>query len=240
MVHQKTTISAVVLGTFLFLGLSSLGYLVSDAAIDIKSLERSVTVKGLAEREMPADIAIWPIAFQVANNDLEGLYKLIQGNNQIIVAFLEKYSIESSDINTTPPSVIDLHAQNYGNKEHIKFRYTGLSTITVYSKHVDKVRKAMSGIIELGKNGIALTAQNYQNKTQFLFSGLSDLKPIMIEEATKNARTVAEKFASDSSSVLGKIKTAQQGQFSINDRDGTTPHIKKIRVVSTIEYYLSD
>jgi len=98
----------------------------------------------------------------------------------------------------------------------------------------------MSGVIELGKKGIVLTAQNYNNKTQFVFSGLSDIKPDMIEEATKNARAVANKFASDSDSILGKIKTAKQGQFSIKDRDATTPHIKKVRVVSTIEYYLSD
>jgi hypothetical protein len=98
----------------------------------------------------------------------------------------------------------------------------------------------MSGVIELGKKGIVLTAQDYQNKTQFVYSGLSNIKPEMIEEATKNARAVARKFASDSESQLGKIKTAKQGQFSINDRDATTPHIKKIRVVSTIEYYLSD
>ena len=237
---QQSTGSAIALGTLLFLGLGSLGYLVSEAAISIKSLERTVTVKGLSEREVTADIAIWPISSQVASNSLEELYKLIQNNNTIIVEYLEKYKITQSDITITPPSVVDLYAQNYGNKDHIKFRYTGTSTITIYSKQIDNVRDAMSGVIELGKKGIVLTAQNYNNKTQFVFSGLSSIKPDMIEEATKNARAVANKFASDSDSILGKIKTAKQGQFSINNRDATTPHIKKVRVVSTIEYYLSD
>ncbi len=237
---QQTTKSAIALGIFLFLGLTSLGYLVSTAATQIKSLERTVTVKGLAEREMPADIAIWPISFQVATNNLENLYQLIQNNNQIIVDYLKAYGITSTDISIPAPTVTDLLAQNYGNNERIKFRYTASSTLTIYSKYVDKVRKAMSGAIELGKKGIVLSAQNYGNSTEFVFSGLSNIKPGMIEEATKNARAVAEKFASDSDSTLGKIKTARQGQFSINDRDATTPHIKKIRVVSTIVYYLSD
>ncbi len=237
---QQSTKSAFTLGFLLFLGLGSLGYLVSEAAISIKSLERTVTVKGLSEREMAADIAIWPISSQVAGNSLEDLYKLIQNNNTTIIEYLDKYKITQSDITITPPSIVDIHAQNYGNKQHIKFRYTGTSTITIYSKHIDHVREAMSGVIELGKKGIVLTAQNYNNKTQFTFSGLSDIKPSMIEEATKNARAVANKFASDSDSTLGKIKTARQGQFSIKDRDATTPHIKKVRVVSTIEYYLSD
>ena len=74
----------------------------------------------------------------------------------------------------------------------------------------------------------------------FIFSKLNDLKPEMIEEATKNARAVAEKFAEDSKSRLGKIKSASQGQFSVEDRDSSTPHIKQVRVVSTVEYYLSD
>ena len=87
---------------------------------------------------------------------------------------------------------------------------------------------------------MAVTGQNYQAQPQFLFTGLNQIKPAMIEEATRNAREVAEKFAQDSSSKLGKIRTARQGQFSINDRDSTTAHIKKVRVVSTVEYYLAD
>ena len=76
--------------------------------------------------------------------------------------------------------------------------------------------------------------------TQFLFNGLNNIKPAMIEEATRNAREVAEKFAHDSGSKLGKIKRASQGQFSIDDRDSNTPYIKKVRIVSTVEYYLVD
>jgi hypothetical protein len=98
----------------------------------------------------------------------------------------------------------------------------------------------MSSLSELGKNGIVFSGEDYQAKTEYLFTKLNDVKPEMIEEATRNAREVASKFASDSNSSLGKIKKASQGQFSIEDRDKNNPHIKKVRVVSTVEYYLSD
>jgi hypothetical protein len=98
----------------------------------------------------------------------------------------------------------------------------------------------MGKLVELGKQGIAISGENYESKTVFLFTKLNDIKPVMIEEATKNARTVAEKFAQDSKSKLGRIRSASQGQFSIDDRDSNTPFIKKVRVVSTIQYYLSD
>lgn len=98
----------------------------------------------------------------------------------------------------------------------------------------------MSSLSDLGKEGIVFTGGNYQSQTEYIFTRLNEIKPEMIEEATRQAREVAQKFAADSQSTLGKIKKASQGQFSINDRDKNNPHIKKIRVVSTVEYYLSD
>jgi hypothetical protein len=138
------------------------------------------------------------------------------------------------------PSITDRQAQGYVSSQPSEFRYYGSSIVTVYSTQVDAVRRAMTQIVDLGKQGVAVTGQEYGAQTEFLFTGLNDIKPEMIEEATKNGREVAEKFAADSQSRLGKIRTAQQGQFSINDRDSTTPYIKKVRVVSTITYYLSD
>ena len=98
----------------------------------------------------------------------------------------------------------------------------------------------MGSLSELGKKGIAFSNTNYQSQTEYIFSRLNEVKPEMIEEATRKAREVAEKFASDSQSTLGKIKRASQGQFSISARDKNNPQIKKVRVVSTVEYYLSD
>ena len=98
----------------------------------------------------------------------------------------------------------------------------------------------MTRLVELGKQGLAIAGADYEARTQFLFTRLNDIKPDMIEAATRNAREVATRFAQDSDSRLGKIRRASQGQFSIDDRDSNTPHIKKVRVVSTVEYYLSD
>lgn len=98
----------------------------------------------------------------------------------------------------------------------------------------------MDKLVDLGKKGIVIAAQNYDSRTEYIFTGLNNIKPEMVEEATILAREVAEKFAKDSNSKLGKIKKARQGQFSIQNRDSNTPYIKKVRVVSTLEYYLSD
>jgi hypothetical protein len=238
--NNKNIISAFILGLFLCLGLVALGYQVSKGIIYFKSLERTVTVKGLSEREVPANIAIWPITFKEAGNDLNQLYSSIQKKNEIVLKFLENAGIEREEISVSPPGILDKQAEGYGGSENIKFRYSANSTISVYTENVETVRNAMSKLVDLGKWDIALSRQNYQGQSEFIYTKLNEIKPEMIEEATKNAREVAEKFARDSNSKLGKIKKARQGQFSINNRDKSTPYIKKIRVVSTIEYYLSD
>ncbi len=120
-----------------------------------------------------------------------------------------------------------------------EFRYTASQTVTVYSANVELVRKVMGMLSELGKQGIVFTG-GYQSQAEYLFTRLNEVKPVMIEQATRKAREVAQKFAEDSDSQLGKIRRASQGQCSIGDRDRNNPHIKKVRVVSTVEYYLSD
>ena len=236
---QNNLLSALVLGLLLAGGLVMFARIGGEAALGIKHLERTVTVKGLSEREVPADLAIWYITFEIATNELPEFYQQLQDRNRIIIDYLSQYSIQREEINLNTPVVNDMFAKNYSNN-NIKFRYTGSATVTVYSRQIDKVREAMTNIVELGQQGVVLSAGDYRSQNQFLFSGLNDIKPAMIEEATRNAREAAGKFAADSDSKLGKIKTARQGQFSITDRDATTPHIKKVRVVSTVEYYLSD
>jgi uncharacterized protein len=139
-----------------------------------------------------------------------------------------------------PPGIVDKQAQGYSGTDRIKFRYSANSTITVYTEEVPRVRQAMQRLVNLGKEGIAFAGRGYQTQTEFLFTQLNRIKPDMIQEATQNAREVALKFAKDSQSRLGKIKQARQGQFSITNRDSNTPTIKKVRVVSTITYYLSE
>lgn len=239
--RQHTLIPmAGILGLSLVIGFGILGFFFQQTAIKFKEYERIVTVKGLSEREVMADTVIWPIQFTLADNDLPTLFTTLDQQSQQVITFLAKQGIEEETISFSSPAVIDKKAQQYGSDAQVEYRYLATQTLTVYSSHVDRVRQAISQIGQLGKQGIVFNQDSYSNRVEYFFSRLNDIKPDMIEEATKQAREVALKFAKDSQSQLGKIKRASQGQFSITDRDNNTPYIKKIRVVSTVEYYLSD
>jgi hypothetical protein len=225
----------------LALGMVAAAWLLADGLVRFKEFERSVEVKGLAEREVPADTAIWPIAFSEAGSDLPALYQTLQDKNAVIIDFLKAQGFKPEEITVSAPSINDRQAQDYGSADLAnRVRYTGKSVITVYTRQVDAVRRAMPELVVLGGKGIALNTGDYENRPRFVFTGLNALKPAMIEEATRNARQAAEKFAKDSDSTLGKIKRASQGQFSIEDRDPSTAHLKKVRVVSTVDYFLAD
>jgi len=232
--------SACILGLAIVLGLTSLGYLLGNAAIRFKEYERTVTVKGLSERELPADIVIWPIVFTEVGNDPGELYTAVESGKQQIQDFLISKGIAPAEISYSLPSITDKSVQQYGNGVPAEFRYSAVQTVTVYSANVEQIRLAMGQLAALGKRGIVFRGDDYQNQIEYLFTGLNQVKPEMIAEATAKAREVALKFAQDSDSQLGKIKRASQGQFSISPRDKNNPQLKNIRVVSTVEYYLSD
>ena len=237
--QESNRTAALILGVSIFLGLLALGYQLGDAVLRFKAYERSVTVKGLSEREVDADIVIWPIQFTAAGNDLSGLYSAIEASTGRIRDFLEANGFAAEEITVAAPVITDKSAQQYGDNK-AEFRYAAVQTVTVYSNRIANARALMTRLSELGKQGIVFSGAGYQARTDYLFTRLNEVKPAMIEEATRQAREVAEKFAADSQSTLGKIKRASQGQFSISDRDQNNPHIKKVRVVSTVEYYLSD
>lgn len=231
--------SALILGAFICIGMIAMGLIVGSSVIRFKEYERVVTAKGLAEREVPADIAVWPIRFATANNNLTDLYSTMETNTKQILSYLQASGFSTSEITTAAPVVMDKYAQDYGS-QNVNLRYSAQQVITVYSNNIDAVRASQVNLAELGKKGIAFGGNDYNQKTQFLFTKLNEIKPAMIEEATRNARSVAEQFASDSKSRIGKLKSANQGQFTIEDRDSNTPYLKKVRVVSTVDYYLSD
>lgn len=218
-------------------GVILLGVMIKSGINDFKDKDRVVSVKGLAEMEVPADKVIWPLVYKDLGNDPALLYTNMEKKNAVIVKFLEDNGIGKDEIDIVPAEVIDMQAERYGNRD-VPYRYNATSIITVTSKNVDKVRKLMSEQAELLKQGIAITGGDYRYNVTYEFTGLNDIKPQMIEEATKNARAAAEKFAKDSDSSLGKIRNASQGQFSISDRDANTPYIKSVRVVTTVNYYL--
>ena len=167
------------------------------------------------------------------------MYEEIDRKNAQIIDFLKKNGIEDSEISIAPPTMNDRNANQYSENKS-PYRYNATPVITVSSDKVDLVRSCINRQIELLKLGIMMESEQYYGSKQVIYgyNALNEIKPEMIEEATKNARAAAEKFAKDSKSRIGKIKYANQGVFSVTDRDSNTPHIKIVRVVTSVEYYL--
>lgn len=233
---DSSVMAALLVAVGIFLG----GMAIRSGITTFKEKDRKVSVRGLAEKEMKADKVTWPLTYKEIGNDPAEMYSRLEKKNNAIIAFLKKGGLIDEEISVNPPKIMDRQADNYGN-ETLNYRYKAVSVITVTSKKVDLVRSLLNRQSELMKMDIPIVSEEYGNTSAtYEFTGLNTIKPEMVEEATKNARTTAEKFAQDSGSKLGKIATAYQGQFSIENRDENTPYIKKIRVVNTVEYYLED
>ena len=223
----------------LALAIIGLGAFLYNAIIDVKDRDRVVNVRGFAEREVNADYVIWPIVFKEAGNNLVSLYETVQSKTETLEKFLLENGIAKEDISKASPDITDTDSELYNSTKH-PYRYLVAMVVTVATKDVDKVRELMGKYGELLKQGIAISESDYRYRKIYSFNGLKEIKPEMIEEANKNAHIAAQKFAKDSESKLGKIKTATQGQFSIEDRDENTPFVKKVRVVTSVQYYLKD
>ena len=215
-----------------------LGLCLKAGIDDFSHRDRDVTVRGLCEKEVMANKVTWPIVTKEMGNELTTIYDKIQRNNAAILAFLKNNGIEDSEISVNPPAVNDRMANSYSN-ENVRYRYNVTNVIVVTSSKVDKIRKLIDAQTELLKQGVALT-EDYEYQTTYEYTDLNSIKPEMIAQATRSAREAADKFAQDSHSKVGSIKTASQGQFSITDRDSFTPWIKNVRVVTTVTYYLQD
>ena len=229
----------IISAALLMVGLIIVGVCIKSGLNSMADNSRVVNVKGLAEMEVKANKVTWPVSYKIVGNDLETIYQQVNQNNRIVKNFLISKGISNSEISVNAPQIVDKAADVYGNNEY-KERYNVTSVMTVSTNKVDLVRKLMSQQADLLKQGVAITANDYNNTVIYAFTNLNKVKPKMIEQATKNARMAAEKFAKDSESDLGKIKSADQGQISIEDRDANTPFIKKVRVVTSIVYYLKD
>ena len=217
-------------------GVAVAGYFVADGLRQLHSADRYVSVKGLAEREVGADLVVWPISFVEAGNQLPELYARLERNAGLVREFLKKSGIDQTDVRVSPPKHSDHQAEGYSDQRS-NFRYRAESTLTVRSRKPDVIKAAMQQAGELVKEGIVFT-DNYGASVEYLFTGLNDIKPALIAEATQNARRAAEQFAKDSNSKVGGIRTASQGQITITDRDAGTPDIKVVRVVTTVDYAL--
>jgi hypothetical protein len=217
------------------------GYFIGNLQVNGKKYDRYVSVKGLSEREVAADLAVWPINIVLTGNDLEELRGRIQSQNTAVNAFFTQQGFGPEEITRGPVNINDAQANLYNSGSGMNpYRYLAKSELTVRTSDVAKLQKALTESLELLSRGIVMGSKNEWEPIEYIFTGLNDLKPEMIEEATKNAREVAEKFARDSNSEVGQIRVARQGLFSIANRDANTPQIKNVRVVTTIDFQLED
>lgn len=226
-------------GLCIMVGLVILGIMIPTAVMKYRSFDRTVNVKGLCEKEVRADKVIWPIVYKVMSDNVQSIYSQTDVSNAVILDFLLAGGVAQDEITVSVLQISDKLANEYGDNNRA-FRYIAKNVVTVCSSDVDKILALMSSQADLLKKGVVVAGNDWENPVEFKYEGLNEIKPQMIEEATQNARETAQKFAQDSDSRLGKIKTANQGTFTIEDRDSNTPYIKKVRVVTSVTYYLNN
>ena len=205
----------------------------------ITHTQRTVSVRGLAEKEVDADMAVWKLSFSTGSNNLPELQKDIMKNNQIIFDYLKEFGLTDSDFTVLSPEINDATTNIYLDSTRRTFNYIAKQPILVRSGNVSAVKQASSKTLKLIGQGISIVS-DYDNKVTYEFTGLNKIKPEMIAQATENARLAAEQFAHDSKSKVGKIMTATQGLFSIEDAAIGLEDKKNIRVVTTVVYSLKD
>ncbi len=232
---KERLLSAAILAV----GIIVMGLCLKAGMDNFTEKDRKVTVKGLAEKEVKADKVTWPIVSKELGNDLPELYDRIAGKQLTIKRFLIANGISENEISVNAPKVIDLSADQY-NENRREYRYNVTLVITVTSNHVDRVRGIIARQGELLKQGVAIVSDDYNNQVAYSLVSFKAMKPSMMTEAIENAEQTASQFAKNSKSTLNKIISADQGQFSIDDRDANTPWIKRVRVVTTVTYSLKD
>ena len=249
-------------------GLAPLGFLVAVGlivggwvlGIQIKNTrlaDRYVTVKGLVERNVKSDLAIWPLTYKEAGDDLTVLYAKTESDKKVILDFLQQQTIQPNEIELGIIRVVDTQANEYGGGQRAPHRYIVEQQIAVRTGRVDVVANAAQKTMQLLQKGIVLGGNgNPGQGLSYKFTGLNSIKPDMITEATRNARAAADRFASDSGSKVGAIRQANQGVFSILPADqgsdagepgdaggiyynADASLMKTVRVVTTIQYYLN-
>lgn len=241
---NPSLIPAVLVGAGIAVG----GWFIGQGFASGRDADRYVTVKGIAEREVQADVAIWPLRFNAADDDLAKAYQQLQQRLDAIRAFLGRQGFDPEQAELLAFSVTDAYANAYGTPDNVGKRYIINQTLVVRSDDPEKVRRASNQVAELASAGVVLSSGGEYGGggPTYLFTGLNRLKPEMIADSTARAREAAEQFARDSQSELGGIRRANQGTFEIQARDrapGITEESqvnKTVRVVSTVEYALQD
>jgi hypothetical protein len=234
--RRSLSLSLVLVALLVALGLAVAGWFTSQGMARLKTQDRYVTVKGSAERIVDADLLVWPLPHSVGGNDLAEVQRHLDANTAAIRDFFLQAGFKAEEIVVSPPRLEDRWAYAYGeNRPPERYRYS--NTVSLRTNGVDKALAALRRSGELVGRGVMI---GEGSQPDFDYTKLNDIKPALIAEATANARDSAEQFAKDSHSRLGGIRSANQGVVTISDRDQSSPHVKKVRVVTTVEYFLKD
>lgn len=231
--------AAAILGLSIAAGMALAAVLAGEAAEGLLASRRYVAVKGLAEREVEADLAVWPIAYTVSGDTLAEVQARMSAAAEDVRRFLGQQGFDDSEISLSIPRITDFRTQMPGLPNPPADRYAAENVVTLRTRDVAGLRAAVQKSGDLVARGIAL-ARSYDSGIRFMFTSLDAIKPAMIAEATRDARRAARQFAEDSQSRVGAIRTARQGYFSVTDSDPFRPEHKTVRVVTTVEYFLVD
>lgn len=239
--------ATALIGACLVAGLAAGGWLVGHGMKGFKADVRSVTVKGLVERDVVADEAVWTLSFRRAGDALPNVLSRISADRDAVVAFLEARGFRDAEILVQPTHSVDRLAQDFGGPAP-KLRYVVTNAILVRSTRIDAIRSSFGATDVLLKQGVVLDgAAEGRANPHYMLTKFNDLRPQLLADATKNARAIATQFAADSGATVGGIRSANQGNIQIFGSDGndesaawspTSTPAKKIRVVSTFEFEL--
>ena len=232
----RSVLAALLVG----LGLVGAGWFAAQGMAKLRTADRYVTVKGSAEKVVDADLVVWPLPHSVGGNDLADVQARLDANTATIRAFFQQAGFKPTEIVVSPPRLEDRWAWASGdNKPPERFRYS--NTVILRTSDVGRALTALRRSGELVAHGVMLSAEEGgAGGPDFEYTKLNAIKPALIAEATSNARQSAEQFAKDSGARIGGIRSANQGVVDISNRDQGSPQVKKVRVVTTVEYFLTD
>jgi hypothetical protein len=234
---SSSRISLVVSAGLVALGLAAAGYFVGNGISERGAGRRIISVKGLSEREVPASVATWTIAYSSTGNDLSEINKKLADSTKAVVEFLKEAGFAETDMAVQPPAVRDT-SMDVREKDSPPppERYRADQSVLLRTSKVDAIKPALASASNLMISGVLLSGKSEPN---YIFNQVNEIKPAMIQEATKNARIAAEQFSRDSQTTLGKLRNATQGWFQVENRDAATPERKIVRVVVDVEYEIN-
>jgi len=230
-------VTVIISALLLAVGIYAGGFFIGNGISNWNSGRRIIAVKGLSEREVPASVATWTVGYAVTGNDLNTINRKLSDNTKSVAAFLKGAGFDEKDMSVQPPALHDATMEpREKDTPPPPERFRAEQSVLLRTAKVDLIKPALASASTLMANGVLLTGSCQPN---YVYNQLNEIKPAMIQEATKNARIAAEQFSRDSQTSLGKLRNASQGWFQVENRDAATPERKVVRVVVDVDYEIN-